>query len=103
MTQPTHDEVMAQLNEWISDLQGLIELDGARMNHSTLQEHKVALASLLANRAGLERHEMQELTISFTIAAGHRKAECCPSCVGAIINDSCPTYTEIYDLIRSVM
>ena len=45
----TQEEYLARIDEWTSDILALIELDGERMGYSTLQEHKVTLASLLAN------------------------------------------------------
>ena len=53
----TDHDLLARIDEWIVDIEGLIELDGERMNHSTLQEYKVTVASLKANKAVLEKKE----------------------------------------------
>ena len=112
MTQPTHDEVMAYTVALDEELDMLIarydrELRASQENDiydTTLALRSIATkakVSNLTNRAGLERHKPQE----------HCKN---PNCTGPVCSECgsketvqigfpCPTYTEIYNQIRSVM
>ena len=113
MTQPTHDEVIAWIDNRIQEREGRIEGNNLCVRELSLAiQHKQdenatatiihlenliridkeIRASLLANRAVLERHKE---------ANGF-----CWSCHGIYDTGElfpCPTYTDIYDPIRSVM
>jgi len=97
MTQPTHDEVIAWIDTGLEILkEPLTALDVIASSGIT----NVIRASLLANRAGLERHN------STKTQYGKSMCDCCYAQNG----DSslrqpfpCPTYTDIYDPIASVM
>jgi len=85
----THDEVIAWIDSKIAKFKLAQRQSGDDSEHEWWE---ISIASLLANRAGLERHKE---------ANGF-----CWSCHG--IHDTgelfpCPTYTKIYDQIRSVM
>ena len=97
MTQPNHDEVIAWIDNGLEILkEPLTALDVIASSGIT----NVIRASLLANRAGLERHN------STKTQYGKSMCDCCYAQNG----DSslrqpfpCPTYTDIYNLIASVM
>ena len=109
MTQHTHDEVIAWIDRevieagWSADS----PVDSYFLHHqSDIDEANRYRASLLANRAGLERHGERLSAIS------HEGLGECKECVEACedtchcaspMNFPCPTYTDIYDPIRSVM
>ena len=82
----TQEEYLARIDEWTSDILALIELDGERMGYSTLQEHKVTLASLLGNRDVLVRHENNE----------YGKCSWCAE-------PDCPTRTDVTNRLDEVM
>ena len=95
MTQPTHDEVIA----WIDDkLAILTEIENTTL---VMPMEVIARASLLANRDVLERHKStldgvcmgcSDFTrFSKGLGAPHK------------VMFPCPTYTEIYNPIVSVM
>ena len=96
MTQHTHDEVIA----WIDDHLENLEIALTPPNPDGLSIFHFLRASLLANRAGLERHN------STKTQYGKSMCDCCYAQNG----DSslrqpfpCPTYTDIADPIRKVM
>ena len=100
MTQPTHDEVIAWLKAELTYCDDILEFgaDTLESNFKNMVSHY--RASLLANRAVLERHN------STKTQYGKPMCDCCYAQNG----DSslrqpfpCPTYTDIYDPIVSVM
>ena len=110
MTQHTHDEVIAwtiRLDERIDLAIKLLESKIAQPDNfglveilNTLRESK---AGNLANRAGLERHKPDESFDEPRIVS-----PCCKECSqeyenGNYIFHPCPSYTEIYNPIVSVM
>jgi len=98
MTQPTHDEVMA----WIDDKLKQIEEASSVYGAPTGDGYR---ASLLANRAGLERHKENPENV-LTQLYGYKefyteKHNACQTCITVAF--PCPTYTDIYNPIASVM
>ena len=98
MTQPTHDEVIAWIDERIAYID---DIDG---NDDELH----LIASLLANRDVLERHQGTE--VFFAGLDSHCK-ECgfnlntsIPGAAQIVMtNFPCSTYLDIYNRIREVM
>ena len=89
MTQPTHDEVIAWIDEKVKSF---------TFYRSKINGAEIAIASLLANRAGLERHKPEEV-------GGQVFCFACESDTEYDNNHlfPCPSYTDIAEPIRSVM
>ena len=101
MTQPTHDEVMAFLDEWKGYWFDWLENAIGQDDVVEVSKAKIVLAQNSANLAGLERHKPKE----------HCKN---PNCTGPVCSECgsketvqigfpCPSYTDIAEPIRSVM
>ena len=140
MAQPTHDEVIAWIDKEVKFIDEIHPNGGNSKNVTSFWTNY--RASLLANRAGLERHkpeiryvneefggsfdneeealdgwtiedgEDEKPTITtFIICSGCGRVEenfaetngCDDWVYSPEIHDYCPTYTEIYDPIVSVM
>jgi len=93
----THDEVMAWIDSKIAKFNLAQRQSGDDSEHEWWE---ISIASLLANRAGLERHN------STKTQYGKPMCDCCYAQNG----DSslrqpfpCSSYTDISNLIRSVM
>ena len=103
MTQPTHDKVIAWIDDKIEQIENESPALDPVADWRMIEILKASIASLLANRAGLERHEPDESFDEPRIVS-----PCCKECSqeyenGNYIFHPCPTYTEIYDPIVSVM
>ena len=117
MTQPTHDEMLAWVDnkierrqKHIADLKKTIKgLYSGHIEHlaetskygGILKDNEEILASLLANRAGLERHK--PIWLESNYGSDNTMSESNEECLDGCGNFPCPTYTEIYDPIVSVM
>ena len=97
--QHTHDEVIAWIDKEVKFIDEIHPNGGNSKNVTSFWTNY--RASLIANRAGLERHKPKE----------HCKN---PNCTGPVCSECgsketvqigfpCPTYTEIYNPIVSVM
>jgi len=116
MTQPTHDEVIAYTVALDEELDMLIarydrELRASRENG--IYDTILALRSIatkakvsnLANRAGLERHKENPKNVLTQLYGDKEfyteKHNACQTCITVAF--PCPTYTDIYNPIASVM
>jgi hypothetical protein len=89
--QLTHDEVIAWIDEAVKLLRQRIAT--TTLGDGSVQAlDRITIASLLANRDVLERHQINQKDKS---AGGSWCSEC-------NFSDPCPTYQDIYNRIREV-
>ena len=102
MTQPTHDEVIA----WIDEEYRMSEWwDKRREKDGLCDEEDGYRASLLANRDVLERHKENPDNVLTQLYGDKEfyteKHNACLTC--RTVAFPCPTYLDIYNRIREVM
>ena len=101
MTQPTHKEVIAWIDEQIETRKRIYNGIVGTTPESLREYHDAGIASLLANRDVLERHKVDEENYILRYEGNDNQVryEMC-MCEEDF---PCPTYTDIYNRISEVM